>query len=436
MADPNIINQAGEVLPPRGGEDSSKKLDAHAQMRAKMEAVREQRQLPEVRGEVRPLKVPSKFQEQPCEVNATIDLPEKTPLYVVDGTGQVKMFSFFEELSEPVKKLIQKAWESRGKLLRDVKAYVVTTTCTIYSMPGRAHKVISNPKLHALLAEEEDPQALAAVVCGSGGALCLGSVGAAVGATSGAAIGTAIGAVPALLTLGLSLPIGAFIGGAGGLFMGAGVGSTTGFVGGAVCGTTVASFRNEIRATGIYAGSKLYDGYDLVILRPLGAVRATSRKVRDGVSSGTDFTKAKAAAAAEILKEAAADRRCQVTALGAGVGATALGTAGAAGGALAGGTTGALIGVIPAIVTFGLSIPIGAVIGGSAGLLVGGAAGTSLGFAGGGTASFLAYSMKDVPSTLRNFAAEKATLLAGAVRRAPADTPGPVIEEVGTQGEA
>lgn len=317
--------------------------------------------------------------------------------------SQVKMFSFFEELSEPVKRLGQTAWRSRGKLVHDVKAYILIFTSMVYSMPGRAMKVVKNPKLQSLLAEEEDPQALAAVVVGTGGALCLGSVGAVVGVTAGAAVGLALGAVPALFTLGLSLPMGAVLGGIGGLCVGVTTGSSAGFVGGATTGSSVAYFRHEIRYAALYIGSKIYDVYDVVVLRPVGAVKATTRRVREGVQSSADYTRAKAQVTASAVRDVASDRRVQVTAGGAGVGAAALGTAGAAGGALMGGTVGALIGVVPAVFTFGLSIPVGAIIGGSSGLLAGGAVSASVGFAGGATGAFVGYTYRGAPAAALQF---------------------------------
>ncbi|CAE8581750.1 unnamed protein product, partial [Polarella glacialis] len=275
--------------------------------------------------------------------------------------SEVKLFSFFEELAEPVKKLGHAAWRSRGKAARDVKAYVSFFVAVLFSMPGRGLNVLQNPKLHSFLAEEEDPQALAAMMVGTGGALCLGSVGAVIGATVGAVLGLAVGAVPAFFTLGLSLPIGAALGGTAGLLTGATTGSSAGFVAGATSGSFVAHFRAEIRHSVLYVGSKLYDVYDVLVLRPVGAakatkrrvgqgvqssadytrakaqasaemVRATKRRLGEGVQSSADFTLAKAQASAELAREVAADPRVQVSAAGAGVGATALGTAGAASG--------------------------------------------------------------------------------------------------------
>eukprot|EP00933_Yihiella_yeosuensis_P008057 TRINITY_DN113336_c0_g1_i1.p1 TRINITY_DN113336_c0_g1~~TRINITY_DN113336_c0_g1_i1.p1 ORF type:complete len:378 (+),score=106.10 TRINITY_DN113336_c0_g1_i1:108-1241(+) len=315
---------------------------------------------------------------------------------------QVKLFSFFEEMADPVKRLGVTAWRSKGKLANDIKAYVLVFTGMVCSMPGRAVRVVKNPKLHALLAEEEDPQALGAVVCGTGGALCLGSVGAVIGVAVGSATGLAFAAVPALFTFGLSLPVGAIVGGTTGLVAAVGVSSTAGFVGGATSGCCVAYFRSEIRHGTLYVGSKMYDVYDILVLRPVSVVKATTRTVRNGVRTSADYTQAKAQATAEVLKDAAADPRMQVTAAGAGVGAAALGTAGAAGGAMAGGAVGMAVGLVPALFTFGLSIPVGAIIGGGTGLVAGGAAGTTVGFTGGAAAGFVGYTCKGYPSALLN----------------------------------
>jgi len=206
---------------------------------------------------------------------------------------QVKLFSFFEELAEPVRKLVQTAWRSRGKLAHDVKAYVLLFASMVCSMPSRALRVVQNPKLHTLLAEEEDPQALAAVLAGSGGALCLGSVGAVIGATVGSATGLCFGAIPALFTFGLSLPVAAVLGGLGGILCGALTGSSAGFVGGASSGMFFAYFRIEIRSAAVYVSAKLYDVYDLFVARPTNAVKAANRKVRDGVRHSAVYTKDK-----------------------------------------------------------------------------------------------------------------------------------------------
>jgi len=320
---------------------------------------------------------------------------------------QVKLFSFFEELAEPVRKLVQTAWRSRGKLAHDVKAYVLLFASMVCSMPSRALRVVQNPKLHTLLAEEEDPQALAAVLAGSGGALCLGSVGAVIGATVGSATGLCFGAIPALFTFGLSLPVAAVLGGLGGILCGALTGSSAGFVGGASSGMFFAYFRIEIRSAAVYVSAKLYDVYDLFVARPTNAVKAANRKVRDGVRHSAVYTKDKALKSTEFMKNAAANRHVQVSAMGAGAGSIALGTAGAAAGACGGGVMGGLVGLVPAVFTFGLSIPIGIAVGGTTGLLAGGAVGSGVGFAGGGGLACLAYRQRGLPGTLFHFASSR-----------------------------
>lgn len=320
---------------------------------------------------------------------------------------QVKLFSFFEELAEPVRKLAHTAWRSRGKLAHDVKAYVMLFTSMVCSMPARALRVVQNPKLQALLAEEEDPQALAAVLGGSGGGLCLGSVGAVIGATVGAACGLCLGAVPALFTFGLSLPVGCALGGLAGTATGALTGSSAGFVGGATSGMFFAYFRIEIRSAVVFVSAKLYDVYDLFVARPTNAVKAANRKVRDGVRSSAVYTKDKAKASADFVKSAASNREVQVSALGAGCGSIALGTAGAAAGACGGGLVGGLVGLVPAVFTFGLSIPIGIAVGGTTGLVAGGAAGSGLGFAGGGGLACLAYRQRGLPGSVFHYASSR-----------------------------
>merc|ERR550525_2247851 len=103
----------------------------------------------------------------------------------------------------------------------------------VFSMPGRIAKVLSNPKLQELFTEEGDPQALAAVLCGTSSALCLGSNGAVIGCTVCGACGLTLGAVPAIFTFGLSLPVGAVIGGICGFCTGTAVGGVTGLGAGA-----------------------------------------------------------------------------------------------------------------------------------------------------------------------------------------------------------
>mmetsp|Transcript_56511 Transcript_56511/g.163903 ORF Transcript_56511/g.163903 Transcript_56511/m.163903 type:complete len:395 (-) Transcript_56511:249-1433(-) len=80
------------------------------------------------------------------------------------------------------------------------------------------------------------PRTQVATASAVGGAVALGSGGAAAGFASGGAVGAAIGLVPAALTFGLSIPIGAAIGGGIGAATGAGLGSAAGLVSGGALG--------------------------------------------------------------------------------------------------------------------------------------------------------------------------------------------------------
>jgi hypothetical protein len=356
------------------------------------------------------VSAPLQEARQPTRTDDWLEAKSGKPLsvsYRCDGKGdavhmeRVNFFSFFEELAEPLKKVVQTAWASRGKLVHDVRAYTVLFTTTVTTMPGRAANVLRNEKLHALLAEEEDPEALAAVIFGTGGALCLGSMGAVICAAAGGATGTAVGVVPALFTFGLSMPLGAIVGGATGFGTGLKLGGSFCFVAGATSGVVVAYLREDIRSTTIYVVSVCHDVYDVTVARPLAFAGRTSHRVGVAAKDG-----------GRALAEVASSRRAQACAVGAATGAVALGTAGATGGALVGGTTGALVGVVPAFFTFGLSIPIGAVVGGSAGVCVGGAAGTTVGFLGGGLAGGVGYTYRDAPQTVMTYAKEAAMALA------------------------
>lgn len=76
------------------------------------------------------------------------------------------------------------------------------------------------------------------------------------GLLAGGAVGTALGIVPAFLTFGLSIPVGAAIGGGAGLCVGTTVCGTVGLLGGGAAGHKIYEHRRRIaegarkRATG------------------------------------------------------------------------------------------------------------------------------------------------------------------------------------------
>lgn len=99
----------------------------------------------------------------------------------------------------------------------------------------------------------------------------------------------------------------------------------------------------------------------------------------------------------QALQEALADERLVAAAhaaVGGVGGAAALGTGGAAFGVAAGSVAGAICGLAPAVLTAGLSIPVGAALGGAGGLCVGATAGGAAGFLGGGAAGYYCFTCR------------------------------------------
>merc|ERR1711972_290482 len=102
-------------------------------------------------------------------------------------------------------------------------------------------------------------------------------------------------------------------------------------------------------------------------------------------------TKCKVSALTNSSLEVATDPKAQATAAGATVGGVALGGAGGAMGLATGAVAGGVVGILPALFTFGLSIPVFAVVGGGAGLCVGTAVGGTTGTVGGGAIGYGVY---------------------------------------------
>jgi len=100
----------------------------------------------------------------------------------------------------------------------------------------------------------------------------------------------------------------------------------------------------------------------------------------------TNYARSTSAALNSKVRETVADQGVQVATAGAAAGAAALGASGGATGLVAGTAVGAACGVVPAIFTLGLSIPIGAALGGAAGMCMGTVAGGTVGLVGGGAA--------------------------------------------------
>eukprot|EP00931_Biecheleriopsis_adriatica_P029565 TRINITY_DN17539_c0_g1_i1.p1 TRINITY_DN17539_c0_g1~~TRINITY_DN17539_c0_g1_i1.p1 ORF type:complete len:411 (+),score=113.35 TRINITY_DN17539_c0_g1_i1:72-1235(+) len=155
---------------------------------------------------------------------------------------------------------------------------------------------------------------------------------------------------------------------------------------------TKASARS--RAAALVAGGKA--AYVDNLNKTVKALDLAKEKAKDTAHTARN----KAIEVSGKAREVASDQSVQATAAGAAAGTVAMGATGLATGTV----VGAAVGVVPALFTFGLSIPIGAVIGGSAGLAVGSAAGAVSGGAAG-----IAYSKRSEIQGFKEGALKKAS---------------------------
>lgn len=228
----------------------------------------------------------------------------------------------------------------------------------------------------------KNPHFQTVTVTTAAGAITFGTVGGAFGCAGGVVVGGAVGVVPALLTFGTSIPIGAVIGGFLGTSAGVVTAGTTGACAGGAAGHGVYLYR-----------AKLSDGALKVRMITTGKanrftvlVTTTATSTRKQILEHALTTQSKLttfASAANIrTRQIANDQRVQVTAASAAGGAAV----GGVGGGAVGAGTGALVGLPAALFTFGLSIPVcatvGAVVGATAGATTGAAAGGTVGFTG------------------------------------------------------
>jgi len=123
-------------------------------------------------------------------------------------------------------------------------------------------------------------------------------------------------------------------------------------------------------------------------------IKRRTKDLKDAGANACNAGMTQAAHAKAFAKRIASDRLVQVTAASAVGGGAVVGAGGAGAGLLTGGAVGAAVGILPALFTFGLSIPLGAVIGAGCGAAVGGAAGGTVGFTGAGAVGFGAYTKR------------------------------------------
>jgi len=138
------------------------------------------------------------------------------------------------------------------------------------------------------------------------------------------------------------------------------------------------------------------------------AAAAQMQMVNAKTTQVMDTTKSKAQDAAVATKDLVSQKSFQATAGGAAGGAVAMGAGAGATGLAAGGVVGAAAGLPLALFTFGLSIPVGAVIGAGSGLVIGAGVGVTAGGVAGGAAGYGAYQKKDEIAGAAKYVAGKA----------------------------
>lgn len=221
----------------------------------------------------------------------------------------------------------------------------------------------------------------------AGGVITLGGAGGAFGLASGMVVGGAAGVVPAIFTFGLSIPVGATLGGGGGLCLGGLMGGTAG----GAAGLGAYKYRVELKDGLIFVKRKALTTAELAkkktqdsILVVRSEVDGKITAVRRSASDLRLIARRRSSSALAALRVRAL--RLSETRVGcAATGAVAGGAAGAACGAAVGGLAGGALGVVPSLFTFGLSIPATAIIGACAGTVTGGGMGVFGGGAVGAT---------------------------------------------------
>lgn len=137
-------------------------------------------------------------------------------------------------------------------------------------------------------------------------------------------------------------------------------------------------------------------------------MQAKAELASHAATKTAEHTKAKAKELTAATGELVSQRSFQATSASAAGGAAVLGIGGGAAGLAAGGAAGALAGLPLALFTLGLSVPLGAAMGGGVGLVVGTAAGAGAGAVGGGAAGYGAYAKRDDIHGAASLAASKA----------------------------
>jgi hypothetical protein len=327
---------------------------------------------------------------------------DKTEVKAKDQSLTEKAAAVYDQLQAKASQTKEKATDKAIMIYKDVKAKSVHTK-------DKTVAILRNPEYQHC------------TVLIAGGAVAFGSVGGAFGCASGVVLGSAAGLVPALFTLGLSIPAGGVIGGVGGLFSGVLIGGSTG----GVVGLASYKYRIQIKDGFMTVKVKAFDIKGKAKSQTLALCTSThnrvhkvqvavseiaikyANKVKENSLAAADITTTKASNTYAFATTTKVGVTVSSTAAGAVVGGTTIGAMGT--------VAGAAVGVVPAIFTFGLSIPVGAMIGMCAGTAIGG----SVGAVSGGVAGYTGFThgkaiKESVKGTLSAAGSKAETLKASA----------------------
>jgi len=177
------------------------------------------------------------------------------PLNVMAVSSALNQESFSAAKAKAVK-TVQAEKKYLMEKLHAVISYskAVVVECRTYaskeysSLKSKGAKAFAVEKYKMIKTTASTPEGKVTTMSAAGGAVTLGAGGGLMGMTAGAGVGAAVGVIPALFTFGLSIPLGAFIGGGTGLCVGTTVGAGAGLVGGGAAGHYGYEHRAQIKA--------------------------------------------------------------------------------------------------------------------------------------------------------------------------------------------
>lgn len=195
---------------------------------------------------------------------------------VAGGTGGFCLYKYRVQIKDGVVRVQLKARKSLSEGCETARKSLSDGCETVKGVTSRAKLAIDSARTKA---HEKAGEAMTFATSSRAGftsasTMVGGSLGTVAGAACGAACGAAVGLVPAVFTLGLSIPISAGIGLAAGATTGGGAGA----LGGGACGFVGFTYREEIKRSAGYLRTKTMDSAAQVTERVTSLVGRGSGK--------------------------------------------------------------------------------------------------------------------------------------------------------------